>query len=256
MPQKFQVLRCYACSTFQAHQTKKSNKWECRICGKKQSCKRFYGLGTAKECRFQVQKLNAMRGQLDSTESPPEQDSDSSSKEEEPDWAIEPVQDTHSPIKPQNKPISKWSQYLEEKGPLPANAKANSSEDEEVVFEIPKKLKKLHNESLKKKSTFSIIDIRPEIPDAIGHFASTGSKPAQPSLNSKAYHPEETFSKIKPSNKKSVPAAVKKPTMPDLTEQISLLPPFENFDGLCSDSMMAKPFTWREDTNDLDALNI
>ncbi|XP_021345616.1 uncharacterized protein DDB_G0290685-like isoform X2 [Mizuhopecten yessoensis] len=37
MPQEFQVLRCYQCSTFQVHQVKKAKKWSCKMCGEKQS---------------------------------------------------------------------------------------------------------------------------------------------------------------------------------------------------------------------------
>ncbi|XP_053601087.1 uncharacterized protein LOC128669892 [Plodia interpunctella] len=65
MPQTFQVLRCYKCSIFQVHQVKKSNKYECKLCGEKQSIKRHYGLGSGKECRLHVQKLNGIRGNID-----------------------------------------------------------------------------------------------------------------------------------------------------------------------------------------------
>lgn len=64
MPQIFQVLRCYKCLVFQVHQAKKSNKWECKLCGEKQSVKRHYGIGTAKDCRYHVQKLNCIRGEI------------------------------------------------------------------------------------------------------------------------------------------------------------------------------------------------
>ena len=37
MPQEFQVLRCCSCETFQVHQVKKVLKWECKLCGQKQS---------------------------------------------------------------------------------------------------------------------------------------------------------------------------------------------------------------------------
>uniref|UniRef100_A0AC11BN82 MRN complex interacting protein n=1 Tax=Ovis aries TaxID=9940 RepID=A0AC11BN82_SHEEP len=36
-PQQARVLRCCGCSLFQAHQVKKSLKWTCKACGKKQS---------------------------------------------------------------------------------------------------------------------------------------------------------------------------------------------------------------------------
>ncbi|XP_069676650.1 uncharacterized protein [Periplaneta americana] len=60
MPQELHVLRCYSCQTFQVHIVKKSNKWECKICGEKQSIKKVYGRGSGKDCRLHVQKLNEM----------------------------------------------------------------------------------------------------------------------------------------------------------------------------------------------------
>ena len=40
MPQEFQVLQCYSCETFQVHQVKKALKWNCKLCGEKQSIKK------------------------------------------------------------------------------------------------------------------------------------------------------------------------------------------------------------------------
>nr|CAD7261113.1 unnamed protein product [Timema shepardi] len=40
---------------------KKSNKWECKMCGEKQSVKQVYGRGSGKDCRAHVQKLNELR---------------------------------------------------------------------------------------------------------------------------------------------------------------------------------------------------
>ncbi|KAF4521467.1 hypothetical protein B566_EDAN001764, partial [Ephemera danica] len=60
MPQEFHVLRCYSCSVFQVHFVKKSNKWQCKMCNEKQSLKKVYGVGTGKDCRLHVQKLNSL----------------------------------------------------------------------------------------------------------------------------------------------------------------------------------------------------
>ncbi|XP_052764842.1 uncharacterized protein LOC128206455 [Mya arenaria] len=65
MPQEFQVVQCYSCSTFQVHQVKKALKWACKMCGEKQSIKKVFGRGTGAECRQHVQKLNTRRGDLD-----------------------------------------------------------------------------------------------------------------------------------------------------------------------------------------------
>ncbi|XP_077288326.1 uncharacterized protein LOC143912810 [Arctopsyche grandis] len=61
MVQEFCILRCFRCETFQVQIVKKSNKWECKMCGIKQSLKQVYGKGTSKDCRHHAQKLNELR---------------------------------------------------------------------------------------------------------------------------------------------------------------------------------------------------
>ncbi|XP_040848560.1 MRN complex-interacting protein-like isoform X2 [Ochotona curzoniae] len=63
-PQRCRVLRCCSCGLFQAHQLKKSPKWTCKACGKKQSFLRSYGEGSGADCRRHVQKLNLLQGQV------------------------------------------------------------------------------------------------------------------------------------------------------------------------------------------------
>lgn len=62
MTQDFRILRCCECKIFQVHQVKKSNKWNCKVCGTKQSVRQVYGKGSGADCRRHVQKLNALRG--------------------------------------------------------------------------------------------------------------------------------------------------------------------------------------------------
>eukprot|EP01135_Chromosphaera_perkinsii_P008096 Nk52_evm12s1129 gene=Nk52_evmTU12s1129 len=59
MPNFF-VLRCFDdnCATFQVHQEKKARKWNCKICGAKQSLKKVFFQGTGKECRLATQDFN------------------------------------------------------------------------------------------------------------------------------------------------------------------------------------------------------
>lgn len=45
----------------QVHIVKKTNKWECKLCGVKQSIIQVFGNGSSKECRIHVQKLNKSR---------------------------------------------------------------------------------------------------------------------------------------------------------------------------------------------------
>ena len=63
MPQKFQILRCFSCETFNVDILKKNNlKWQCKMCGENQSIKNVYGTSdTAKgqlmsKCPFGVFK--------------------------------------------------------------------------------------------------------------------------------------------------------------------------------------------------------
>ena len=65
MPQKFQILRCFSCETFNVDIVKKTNlKWQCKMCGENQSIKNVYGTSdTAKECREIAQQLNQRRGE-------------------------------------------------------------------------------------------------------------------------------------------------------------------------------------------------
>lgn len=51
----------YNLSFIQSHIVKKSNKWDCKMCGDKQSLMKVFGEGTGKECRLHVQKLNTLR---------------------------------------------------------------------------------------------------------------------------------------------------------------------------------------------------
>ncbi len=66
MPQEYQVLRCYNCETFQVDIVKKNNsKWQCKMCGEKQSTKKVFGTSSSgKECRELAQELNIRRGEL------------------------------------------------------------------------------------------------------------------------------------------------------------------------------------------------
>ncbi|XP_056625393.1 MRN complex-interacting protein isoform X2 [Triplophysa dalaica] len=63
MAQEYHVLRCFSCQIFQVLLVKKSKKWECKVCGEKQSVIQF-GRGAAADCRRHVQKLNYLGGDL------------------------------------------------------------------------------------------------------------------------------------------------------------------------------------------------
>ncbi|XP_035231263.1 uncharacterized protein LOC118203120 [Stegodyphus dumicola] len=63
MPQEFQVLCCFNCEMFQVHQVKKSKTWSCKICNEKQSLKKVFGIGSARDCRSLVQQFNLSKGE-------------------------------------------------------------------------------------------------------------------------------------------------------------------------------------------------
>ncbi|XP_018572249.1 zinc finger protein 528-like [Anoplophora glabripennis] len=65
MPQEFHVILCYSCNVFQVDIVKKVPKWSCKMCGEKQSVKKVYSKGSAKECRLHVQELNEKRVRLE-----------------------------------------------------------------------------------------------------------------------------------------------------------------------------------------------
>lgn len=58
MPEEIVVLRCKQCSFFQTHLSKKSIRYNCKVCGEKQSISRVYFKGTGAECRRTCQHLN------------------------------------------------------------------------------------------------------------------------------------------------------------------------------------------------------
>ncbi|XP_023940165.2 uncharacterized protein LOC112047312 [Bicyclus anynana] len=144
MPQVFQVLKCYKCSIFQVHQTKKSNKWKCKVCGEKQSVKRHYGIGTAKDCRIHVQKLNNMQGNMEepkltTTDSDSAGDSDDSNTDNTIDEIkTENVKNITQLSTNNAKKESKWSNFVEEEEIFTAK-EPEFIDNVEVCLELPRK---------------------------------------------------------------------------------------------------------------------
>jgi hypothetical protein len=63
MPQEFTALRCFACRVFQVQIAKKANKFNCNMCGEKQSVTKVYGRSyAAKDLRLLIQGYNASEG--------------------------------------------------------------------------------------------------------------------------------------------------------------------------------------------------
>ncbi|XP_013193152.2 MRN complex-interacting protein [Amyelois transitella] len=150
MPQSFQVLRCFECSVFQVHQLKKTNKFECKLCGEKQSIKHRYGFGTGKECRLHVQKLNGIRGDLNDLNS-------SLSTEDENCEHIEKKSKNDKQNLMNVKQESKWSNYVE-KSKIEVNNVINCDnsylQDTDIVLKLPTKRRKcIKNNKIQKNIT-------------------------------------------------------------------------------------------------------
>ncbi|XP_035692262.1 uncharacterized protein LOC118426826 [Branchiostoma floridae] len=111
MVQEFHVLRCFSCETFQVHQVKKSNKWNCKLCGAKQSVRKEYGRGSGADCRRHVQKLNMLRATMDSA---PPTCEDTDVSEQDPEWQpdAEDATDPQCSYPDHGQKSSKWEKFV------------------------------------------------------------------------------------------------------------------------------------------------
>lgn len=125
----------------QVHQTKKSNKWECKLCGEKQSIKRHYELGTGKECRLHVQKLNGIRGEIDELNESIELTKNDEDDEELEDSSPHIKLQASDERKTSNE--SKWSNFIEEtECPTSEENESMYLGNTEVVLEVPVRKRK------------------------------------------------------------------------------------------------------------------
>ncbi|XP_073676510.1 MRN complex-interacting protein [Garra rufa] len=133
MVQEFHVLRCFSCETFQVQQVKKSKKWTCNVCGEKQSLIKEFGRGAAADCRRHVQKLNALRGQMQ------EVNSEQMLSQSEPDENYG-SEDVHESLVQNHKSeqevvnVSRWNKYTDQTAEGP-NEHEDEDEDENVYTE-------------------------------------------------------------------------------------------------------------------------
>ncbi|XP_064181963.1 MRN complex-interacting protein [Anguilla rostrata] len=133
MVQEFHVLRCFSCQTFQVHQVKKSKKWNCKMCGEKQSLVKVYGRGSGADCRRHVQKLNSLRGELHEAEHArfswePEDEEEELKEEGDEALTCENQQGAAGAV-------SRWSKYLSGAGggAGPEEGEDEAAEEEENV---------------------------------------------------------------------------------------------------------------------------
>ncbi|CAM2118089.1 MRN complex-interacting protein isoform X1 [Caretta caretta] len=150
MGQRFRVLRCFSCGTFQVHQVKKSKKWSCKMCGEKQLLLKAYGQGSGSDCRRHVQKLNLLRAGTEVAaegtswciEEPLNDNKENTAvpHEENMGWQEEEVE--FIPV------VSRWNKYLDK----------DSEDQEEEVYTDREQLnshkRKIVEEQRKRKSSF------------------------------------------------------------------------------------------------------
>ncbi|KAJ8337832.1 hypothetical protein SKAU_G00367980 [Synaphobranchus kaupii] len=129
MVQEFHVLGCFSCQMFQVHQVKKSKKWNCKMCGEKQSLVKVYGRGSGADCRRHVQKLNSLRGELHETEHAwfsREPEGEQEELQEEGDEGL-----TCGNEQGVAGAVSRWGKYLSSTG---EEAGAEEAEEEENIY--------------------------------------------------------------------------------------------------------------------------
>ncbi|XP_062380625.1 MRN complex-interacting protein [Sardina pilchardus] len=142
MVQEFHVLRCCGCETFQVQQVKKAKKWNCKMCGEKQSVIKEYGRGTGADCRRHVQKLNSLRGELLE-----EENENAWSRWEEDEECEYNQEDKGLPSEPhQGDGESRWSKYVET-----AAAVDDDDEEEGNIYTESKRFGRQSNIRKRKK---------------------------------------------------------------------------------------------------------
>ncbi|XP_065124125.1 MRN complex-interacting protein [Paramisgurnus dabryanus] len=132
MVQEFHVLRCFSCQIFQVQQVKKSKKWQCKVCGEKQSVLKEYGRGAAADCRRHVQKLNSLRGELlevnrENVLSQWEQDKDDQNA------SVNEDLDAHHESE-EVPTVSRWSKYIDRTSEDPKQEE-DEKEEENIYME-------------------------------------------------------------------------------------------------------------------------
>ncbi|XP_076661816.1 uncharacterized protein LOC143365483 [Halictus rubicundus] len=103
MSQQMNIVCCYSCNIFQVHIVKKAKKWQCKICNAKQAFRRIFFQGSGKDCRIQVQKLNAMK----------EYEGQSNSSFETVTNTYNSEQDGYTNRPELKVPENKWAKYLD-----------------------------------------------------------------------------------------------------------------------------------------------
>lgn len=100
------MVRCYSCGTFQAKQRTKSKKWNCKLCGSKQSLRKVYACSSkAADIRPIVMNLNMARSHQNL-----EDEADEDESNEQHQTVLLPEDQTEA--KMGGNAGSKWDAYL------------------------------------------------------------------------------------------------------------------------------------------------
>jgi hypothetical protein len=136
--QTFNIVKCFNCSMYQVDINKKStNKWQCKLCGSKQTLKQvFFESDCAKDCRERVKQLNSLNGQRQ------EQQQNANlarhldlNNLDEYEQANESI-DKHKPTAVTT--VSKWAKYLTKKEFNKYYGDNNQDEEEDEEEQIQK----------------------------------------------------------------------------------------------------------------------
>lgn len=151
---EFLCLQCCDCQTFQSQQKRKDKKFTCKVCGKKQSVVKVYGISyKAKDIRGLVMKYNEMRGrgELITQEAQKTPSFDDNELANEYDDAKDNFQEETSG----GPTISKWAQFLEDDdGAAQKNDKnEDNDDDDDVVQAFLMKRQRLQEKREKRRQT-------------------------------------------------------------------------------------------------------
>lgn len=248
MPQEFHVLQCYSCFTFQVHQVKKSsNKWNCKLCGEKQSIKKVYGRGSGADCRRHVQNLNSLRQEADKIQTLSVCHYDNPELENK-EQGLTTVPENQNRLPTYTE--SRWNQYIEE-APLEIRDEFPQPEDDMYttdgsVFHRSKKRKR-NTSSFSRKYTRHQNDIGADSTSYPSSYDKDLQGNDQPSISSSSSHRVQIFQQ---------PQAFRFQSNPVLTNAKSSLQEFAHGDTTSFSSFTQLNVGPKEQFDALDTLNV
>ena len=158
---EFLCLQCCDCKTFQCQQRRKDKKFTCKMCGKKQSVVKVYGISyKGKDIRGLVMKYNEMRGkgelidQEQAQQLPPAAAADDGDFVDEYDY-VDP-QDEAQRSAQEGPAVSKWAQFLDNDNDDKENPHGkddDDDDDDDVVQAFLMKRQRLQEKRARRRKT-------------------------------------------------------------------------------------------------------